>query len=60
MTGPQRNRADAAWLRDQVKDLADHVVLASRPVSMEEIRSRLTAIGIGVDWRADATRRRPR
>ena len=47
------NRESAAWLRDQIADFAEHLVLASRPCSMHDVRSRLLAITAGRSWRLE-------
>lgn len=55
-----QNRANAAWLREQIEDLADHLTLSSSPCSMDEARSRLLSIARGEDWRIDAHQRHQR
>lgn len=56
MSGEAR-RGDAEWLRDQLDDLAEHLPLANRPASMQEIRSRLLDIRRGMSWRDGAFQR---
>jgi len=60
MSTSQFNRLSAEWLREEIEDLADHLVLASGTPSKDEIRKRLLDIRSGKHWRMGCIERRKR